>query len=162
LEADFDFLRGASVDRLLISDPYVTTNDSAFESLKSLFGIWNRLWKQPPKAITVQYSQAVEFQDRRLREQIAQKTREFLCSLSSPSPEVMVFELPRLRNRDFHDRRIEFNLSVGTSFPLKRIRRAAGAAQSNGTQRVVVELSGGIYRLMTVEKECRLYRIMES
>jgi hypothetical protein len=26
----------------------------------------------------------------------------------------------------------------------------------------VVELSGGIYRLMTKEKECRLYRIMEN
>jgi hypothetical protein len=29
-------------------------------------------------------------------------------------------------------------------------------------QRFIVELSGGIYRLMTPDKECRLYRIKEG
>jgi len=163
LEVDFAFLKDACVERILISDPYITANEAALMALQQLVGVWGKLWKAVPKAITVQYGQAVEFQDRKLREQVAQKTRQFLGGLDTPSPAIMVFELPRLRNRDFHDRRIEFTLSVDAPIPVRRTRRLAPAASpTRKTQRIVVELSGGVYRLVTPGKECRLYRIIEE
>ncbi len=162
LKEDFAFLKDACVERILISDPYITANEGALMALQSMVEVWGQLWKAVPKAITVQYSQAVEFQDRKLREQVAQKTRQFLQGLAKPSPEIMVFELPRLRDRDFHDRRIEFVLSVDAPIPVHRTRRIATAATpTRKTQRVVVELSGGIFRLVTPGKECRLYRIID-
>jgi ATP-dependent helicase YprA (DUF1998 family) len=163
LEEDFDFLKDACVERILISDPYITANEAALMALQQLVCIWGKLWKAVPKAITVQYGQAIEFQDRKLREQVAQKTRQFLEGLSTPSPTIMVFELPRLRNRDFHDRRIDFLLSVDAPIPVRRTRRVATAATPDRKlQRIVVEISGGIYRLVTPDKECRLYRIIET
>ena len=75
----------------------------------------------------------------------------------------MVFQLPRLRDRDFHDRRIEFILTGESTIPVRRTRRGATAAPtSSNSQRILVELSGGIYRLVTPGKECRLYRIIED
>lgn len=163
LEEDFGFLKDASVERILISDPYITANEAALAALQQLIGVWGTLWKAVPKAITVQYGQAVEFQDRKLREQVAQKTRQFLEGLATPHPTVMVFELPRLRDRDFHDRRIEFLVSIDGPVPVRRTRRAAASATpARQSQRIVVELSGGIYRLVTPGKECRLYRIIET
>ncbi len=163
LDEDFSFLKEACVDRVLISDPYITANEEALAALRQLVGVWGKLWKGVPKAITVQYGQAVDFQERKLRDQVALKTRQFLSGLASPSPTVMVFELPRLRNRDFHDRRIEFTLTVDAPLPMRRTRRSPSANKAAlGVQRVVVELSGGIYRLVTPGKECRLYRIVED
>ena len=163
LEEDFAFLKDACVERIVISDPYVTANESAFVALQRLIGVWGKLWKAVPKAFTVQYGQALDFQDRKLREEVAQKIRQFLAGLADPSPSIMVFELPRLRDRDFHDRRIEFFLSVDAPFPVRRTRRVAIAGTpACKSQRIVVELSGGIYRLVTPGKECRLYRIMEG
>ena len=163
LEEDFAFLKDACVERILISDPYITANEAALMALRQMVGVFGKLWKAVPKAITVQYGQAIEFQDRKIREQIAQKTRKFLEGLAKPSPAIMVFELPRLRDRDFHDRRIEFLLSVDAPIPVRRTRRIATAATpARKLQRVVVELSGGIYRLVTPGKECRLYRIIET
>jgi hypothetical protein len=163
LEEDFAFLTDACVERILISDPYITASDGAFAALQRLIGVWSKLWKAVPKAITVQYGQAVEFQDRKIRDLIAQKTRQFLEGLAAPPPTVMVFELPRLRGRDFHDRRIEFSLAVDAPVAIRRTRRiATTTASSRKSQRIVVELSGGIYRLVMPDKECRLYRIVEE
>jgi len=164
LDEDFAFLREARVERILISDPYITANEGAFQALQDLVGIWRKLWSQSPKAITVQYGHVGDFRDQPLHNQIAQQVRQFLQGLSDPVPDVNVFELPRLRSRDFHDRRIEFSLTVehpAATAP-RRTRRLAAPAVAAKQQRVVVELSGGIYRLMTKEKECRLYRIIDN
>jgi hypothetical protein len=46
---------------------------------------------------------------------------------------------------------------------VRRTRRAATAATTaRKSQRIVVELSDGIYRLLTPGKECRLYRIIDE
>lgn len=162
-EEDFAFLKDACVEKVFISDPYITANEAALSALQQLFSVWAKLWKESPKSITVQYGQTMDFQDRKIRDQIAQKTRHFLETLASPPASIMVFELPRLRDRDFHDRRIEFHLSVDAPIPVRRTRRVASAnTPGRKLQRVVVELSGGIYRLVTPGKECRLYRIIES
>jgi hypothetical protein len=163
LEEDFAFLKDASVEKILISDPYITANEAALAALEHLVGIWAKLWKAVPKSITVQYGQTTDYQDRKLREQVSLKTRHFLEGLATPPPSIMVFELPRLRDRDFHDRRIEFHLLVDAPISVRRTRRVTTQATSGQKlQRVVVELSGGIYRLVTLTKECRLYRIIES
>jgi hypothetical protein len=88
--------------------------------------------------------------------------RVFLLDLGAVDS--MVFQLPRLRDRDFHDRRIEFLLRVDAPTTERRTRRVAAAAGGAGhkSQRIVVELSGGIFRLVTPGKECRLYRISEA
>ena len=87
--------------------------------------------------------------------------RKFLSDLGVSGS--MVFQLPRLRDRDFHDRRIEFFLTVDSPMPVRRTRCIAAATTSAPKlQRIVVELSGGIYRLVTPGKECRLYRIIEE
>ena len=161
-EEDFAFLKDADVEKILISDPYITANEAALAALEEIVGVWAKLWKSVPKAITVQYGQTNDFTDRKLREQVAQKMRQFLGGLANPAPAIMVFELPRLRDRDFHDRRIEFHLSVEAPMPVRRTRRVAtSGTTSRKIQRVVVELSGGIYRLVTPGKECRLYRIID-
>lgn len=163
LEDDFAFLKDATVEKILISDPYITANEAALTALQQLVGIWAKLWKMTPKSITVQYGQTIDYQDRKLREQVAAKTRNFLEGLAAPPPSIMVFELPRLRDRDFHDRRIEFHLLVDAPIPVRRTRRVmTEATPGQKLQRVVVELSGGIYRLVTQGKECRLYRIIET
>ena len=162
LEEDFSFLRDATVERILISDPYITANEAAFDAFQKIVGIWGKLWSAVPKAITVQYAQAPDAQETRTRETIAAKMRVFLMDLGAVDS--MVFQLPRLRDRDFHDRRIEFLLKVDAPTTERRTRRVAAAAggAGNKSQRIVVELSGGIFRLVTPGKECRLYRILEA
>ncbi len=160
LEEDFNFLSDACVQRILISDPYITANEDALTAFQQMVCIWTKLWKTGPKAITVQFGQAFDVQDRRIREQVASKMRQFLLSLGAI--ESMVFELPRLRDRDFHDRRIEFTLQTDAVIPLRRTKRVSGIAPISKSRKIVVELSGGIYRLVTPGKECRLYRILES
>ena len=161
LNEDFAFLKDACVERILISDPYITANESALEALQQLIEIWVPLWKAVPKAITVQYGQTLEVQEMRNRELIAGRMRKYLIDLGASNS--MVFQLPRLRDRDFHDRRIEFILTGESTIPVRRTRRGATAAPtSSNSQRILVELSGGIYRLVTPGKECRLYRIIED
>jgi hypothetical protein len=162
LEEDFSFLRNATVERILISDPYITANEAAFDAFQKIVGIWGKLWSAVPKAITVQYAQAPDAQETRTRETIAAKMRVFLMDLGAVDS--MVFQLPRLRDRDFHDRRIEFLLKVDAPTTERRTRRVAAAVggAGNKSQRIVVELSGGIFRLVTPGKECRLYRILEA
>ncbi len=161
LETDFAFLKDACVEKILISDPYITANEAALEAFQQLIKIFGTLWKGVPKAITVQYGQTHEVQETRIRELIAGKMRKILLDLGATDS--MVFQLPRLRDRDFHDRRIEFFLKVDAPMPVRRTRRVAATAPASGKlQRIVVELSGGIYRLVTPGKECRLYRIIEE
>jgi hypothetical protein len=161
LEEDFAFLKDACVQKVLISDPYITANEAALAAFEQLLGIWMELWKAVPKAVTVQYGQALELQETRTREFIAGKMRKFLLDLGASDS--MVFQVPRLRGRDFHDRRIEFFLAVESPIPVRRTRRVATATTpARKSQRIVVELSGGIYRLVTPGKECRLYRIIEE
>ncbi len=159
LQEDFAFLKDASVEKVLISDPYITANEAALAAFKELIGIWGNLWKAVPKAVTVQYGQALEIQETRARELIAGKMRKFLLDLGASAS--MVFQVPRLRGKDFHDRRIEFFLAVDAPIPVRRTRRAA-TTTTRKSQRIVVELSGGIYRLVTPGKECRLYRIIDE
>ena len=161
LEEDFAFLKDACVEKVLVSDPYITANEAALVAFQQLISILGKLWKTVPKAITVQYGQTHDMQETKVRELIAGKMRQFLLDLGAGDS--MVFQLPRLRSRDFHDRRIEFFLAVDAPIPVRRTRRVEAAATSaRKLQRIVVELSGGIYRLVTPDKECRLYRIIEG
>ncbi len=158
LDQDFSFLKGTKIERIIISDPYITADQDALASLKGLFGVMEKLWASPPKVIKVQYAQSSKLAEQELRKQIAALTRTFLSSVN-PTAEIDVFELSRVRARDFHDRRIEFAI-VDENAPTVRRSKTGPAAVK--TLRVVVELSGGIYRLMTTDKECRLYRIVEA
>jgi ATP-dependent helicase YprA (DUF1998 family) len=161
LDEDFAFLKDASAERILISDPYITANEAALEALQHLIGVWARLWKAGPKNITVQYSQALDLQENKVRDFVAGKMRKVLIDLGATDSKV--FPLPRLRERDFHDRRIEFHLISDTPIVVKKTRKTKVPTSSNPKlQRVVVELSGGVFRLVTQAKECRLYRIIEA
>ena len=161
LEVDFAFLQGTCLERVLISDPYITADIAAAESLKTLVSLWRQLWQDPPRQITVQYAAGTEPGERVVREGIGAKLREYLKGVVPPDGNVLVTGLPRLRTRDFHDRRIEFFL-VGQVVPGARRTRRVEAAAKPKPQRILVELSGGIYRLVNAEKECRLYRIHEA
>jgi ATP-dependent helicase YprA (DUF1998 family) len=161
LEQDFWFLKDARVDNLLIRDPYITASEDALAALKEIFDVWKKLWKAPPKNITVQYASSPDIESKLLREVVASLTRQFLSTITNSKP--TVFELPKLKNRDFHDRRIEFRLELETQpVPVKKTKKNSSSPASPKFQRFVVELSGGIYRLMTPTKECRLYIIKEK
>jgi len=151
-------LKGARVERILVSDPYITANEAALAAFQELVEVWHGLWQQVPKAITVQYAQATDLQDTRMREMIAGKMKKFLVGLGATDS--MVIQLSRLRNRDFHDRRIEFTIAAEAAMVKATTQKTKKAATSAPKlQRVIVELSGGIFRLVSPDKECRLYRI---
>ena len=61
---------------------------------------------------------------------------------------------------DFHDRRIEFTLIE----PAKNTLRKREGTNKETTQKVkaIVELSGGILRLVSPDKECCLYRFWSN
>jgi hypothetical protein len=159
LEEDFAFLRDACVERVLVRDPYVTANEDALAAFQQLVEVWRKLWKDAPKSITVQYGQAGDVLEARARNAIGARMKKFLVDMGAA--ESQVFQLPRLRERDFHDRRIEFHLKVDAVSPVKRTRRSAPATKPESMlQVVIVELSGGVFRLVTLGKECRLYRVM--
>jgi len=161
LEQDFAFLEGSCVEKILVCDPYITANEAALAAFQQLFSLFGKLCKGLPKAVTVQYGQSHDVLESKTREVIAGKMRKYLSDLGISGP--MVFQLPRLRDRDFHDRRIEFYLTLDVPLPVRRTRRVDTAATpTHKFQRIVVELSGGIYRLVTPDKECRLYRIIEE
>ncbi len=158
LGEDFGFLKDAEVERVLINDPYVTADEPAFLAFQELFEVWRKLWKEAPRMVTVRYGQVYDPQQNRDRDAIAARMKKFL--IDGGSVDSQVFPFPRQRNSDFHDRRIEFFLRMDSVLPVRRTRRVRSAADSDKKlQRVAVELSGGIYRLVTASKECRLYRI---
>ncbi len=158
LDEDFAFLKDATVEKILISDPYITADDKALDAFKRLFEAWARLWKEAPKAVTVQYGQSLDYLATRTREVISRQMTNYLSESGVAMPRV--FQLSRRRGLDFHDRRIEFILVGAKQQALPKTKRGSVAATSTTTMgRVVVELSGGILRLVDQDKECRLYLI---
>jgi hypothetical protein len=161
LATDFAFLEGAIVERILISDPYIAADKAAGESLRLLTQVWRGLWKEPPKQVTVQYAAGADPTERATREAVASEIHGFLKESLSTESSVLVTGLPRLKNRDFHDRRLEFYLAVQAGHVARTTRRGAAASKPK-SQRVLVELSGGVFRLVNPTKECRMYRIHET
>lgn len=151
LKSDFDFLRGQKVLSILIRDPYATADSKAVEACMELFDVWKSLWDGDAPTVTVQYLEGWKDHERQEREDGARLLRHRLKETLRMPRDPQVFALRENRGRDFHDRRIEFTL--------EDLLPKSSKASKPAFRRIAVELSGGLLRLVSRDKECCLYRI---
>jgi ATP-dependent helicase YprA (DUF1998 family) len=140
----FTFLEGREVHRVTVHDPYALEKYSNRQALEELV----RLLGAVAPTITDEKI-AIRFRPANQAEE-----REF--KLMHPKIQL----LPRPAGTgDFHDRRVEFHL-IKPSAPGNTLRTRTGNAGQpvRETEILVVDVSGGISRLMDNRSECRLYR----
>jgi ATP-dependent helicase YprA (DUF1998 family) len=140
----FAFLADRDVHRLTVHDPYAMekyVNRQALEDLLKLLHATTPTITDEKIAIRFRPTNSIE-------------EREF----RQKHPKIQLLARPT-GTGDFHDRRIEFHL-VKLLVPGKTLKTRAGNAGQpvRETEILVVDVSGGISRLMDNRAECRLYR----
>jgi hypothetical protein len=155
LEQDFDFLNGKSVESILVRDPYLFHSTESVDALESILKTWSQIIPGLRASLTFQYWEETRLPDALRVESLV---RDFK-NVRFPALHIEKGRIVALRKRsgaDFHDRRIEFTVTeVGKPALEKR-----GSAKKETIKRLkaIVELSGGILRLVSTEKECCTYR----
>jgi len=159
LERDFDFLRAKSVESILVRDPYLFHSTESVDALESILKTWSQIIPGLPESLTFQYWEETRLTDALRVESLV---RDFK-NVKLPALQIEKARIVALRKRsgaDFHDRRIEFTvIEVGKPALGKR-----GIAKKETVKRLkaIVELSGGILRLVSTEKECCIYRFWSN
>jgi ribosomal protein S27E len=159
LERDFDFLRAKSVESILVRDPYLFHSTESVDALESILKTWSQIIPGLPESLTFQYWEETRLTDALRVESLV---RDFK-NVRLPALQIEKARIVALRKRsgaDFHDRRIEFTvIEVGKPALGKR-----GIAKKETVKRLkaIVELSGGILRLVSTEKECCVYRFWSN
>jgi hypothetical protein len=157
LERDFEFLRGRKVERLIVRDPYLFHFEDARRSFEILLAILKGVFGDMPAAVQLHFAEETNLQKRQICEAVMRGFRSRLPVLGIPEAK---FHGARMRGgQDFHDRRIEFTIVEPSTNPMLKkrgVEKSASPAQAK--KRITVELSGGIDRLVSEEKECCLYR----
>ena len=159
LVRDFEFLKGKKVDSILIRDPYLFHSTESVDALETVLKLWSQTISGLPESMTFQYWEETRLPD-------AQRVEGFVHNFKNVRMPALKIEKARiipLRKRsvaDFHDRRIEFTLiEAGKTTLGKR-----GGTKKETTKKVkaIVELSGGILRLVSPDKECCVYRFWSN
>ena len=159
LVQDFEFLKGKKVDSILIRDPYLFHSTESVDALETVLKLWFQIIPGLPESLTFQYWEETRLADAQRVEGIVGNFK----NVRLPALEIAKARIIPLRKRsgaDFHDRRIEFSLIE----PGKTTLGRRGSAKKETTKKVkaIVELSGGILRLVSPDKECCLYRFWSN
>lgn len=159
LATDFAFLGGKKIDNILVRDPYLFHSADAVQALETLVAVWAKLIPVLPESICFQHAEERRLDQLREVEAFVSSFKSRLPTLGIPKARIIA--LRRQAVADFHDRRIEFTLLEAGGSVLARRGAPKREPQLKRTK-VVVDLSGGILRLVSPEKECCLYRFTPS
>jgi hypothetical protein len=152
LERDFEFLRGRKVERLIVRDPYLFHSKDARRSFEVWLAVWKGVHGDMPAAVQLHFAEETNMQKRQICEAVIRSFRSRLPMLGIPQAKLHTARMHG--GQDFHDRRIEFTILEPTTTPALKKRGAAKLVSPAQTKkRITVELSGGVYRLVSEEKE---------
>ena len=155
LRQDFAFLAGKKIENILVRDPYLFHSAEAIESLSQLVRLWGDILGKLPESICFQYAEEKRLDQARIVETFVSSFKADLIDLGIPKARIIA--LRRQAVADFHDRRIEFTVLETGGTALAQ-RGAARREPPRTRSKTVVEISGGILRLVSKEKECCIYR----
>jgi ribosomal protein S27E len=159
LMGDFEFLKDKTVESILVRDPYLFHSKESVDALETILKLWMQIIPGLSGSLTFQYSEENRLPD---AQRVQGAIRDFK-NVRTPALKIENCRIIALRKRsiaDFHDRRIEFTVLEPGRTTLGR----RGGANMASTKKVkaIVELSGGILRLVSRDKECCLYRFWSN
>ncbi|MDC0267835.1 DEAD/DEAH box helicase [bacterium] len=164
LAKDFDFMADDKIKRIDICDPYVTASDEAFDAFMSLLDCWTKLWKESPQEFNIRFAEGSTQQERSERSALGKRIEAELKKHLVEGANIRIKAIPRVKTLDFHDRRIEFfveKTAITAGRRRKRVARKTANQVPALVRKHLIELSGGIVRLVDTTKECRIYRITD-
>lgn len=144
----FQFLAGRDIRNVLIHDPYALAESFNMQRLEEFIALLRGI--QSISKFTVRY-----------RNDVSSFIRQQEGVFKQRNPDVTLLGRPGKSGdrSDFHDRRIEFHLlksAVNVKTLKSRANKTVTPAQEIET--IIVDVSGGISRLLDPRMECRLYR----
>lgn len=144
----FGFLAGRDVRNVLVHDPYALAENFNMQRLEEFIALLRSI--QPIAKIAVRY-----------RNDVSNYIRQQETAFKSRHPDITLLGRPgKFGDRgDFHDRRIEFHLQRPvTNVKALKSRTNKTPVPTQETETIIVDISGGISRLLDPRMECRLYR----
>jgi hypothetical protein len=163
LERNFDFLRGKSVENILVRDPYLFHSTEFVDALESILKTWSQIIPGLPELLTSSFGEKPDCLMR--------------CVSKTSSVILNTWGYLRSESKSSHYRAAE---EVGCRFPRSTIaassieftvtevgkpalgKRGIGKKETVKRLKAIVELSGGILRLVSIEKECCIYRFWSN
>jgi len=146
----FQFLVGRDAQSVLIHDPYALADTFNTRSVEDFIQLLSSIDPTITESkITIRYRNDGRHANR--SEESAFKRRH---------PTIKLIGRPSSAG-DFHDRRIEFRLvkAAASAGPkMLKSRSTNAASQAPETETIIVDVSGGVSRLLDPKMECRLYR----
>jgi hypothetical protein len=145
LAAAFDFLVGREIETLVIHDPYALAEQFNVQKMEEFLSAINTVNKGLIDGkIVIRYRNDGHYSNR--EQESAFKRRH---------PQIRLIGRP-IGSGDFHDRRLEFRLksiAVPQGKILKTRGASAGASAPVSIQTIIVDVSGGISRLMDIKSD---------
>ncbi len=142
------FLSGRELVHVTIHDPYALTDSANSEKLEGFLQLLHEIVPTLTEDLV-----AIRY-----RSDMALPSRNEENKFKHRHPQIR-HVAKAAHTGDFHDRRIEFHL-IKPPAPGKTLktRKGAAAMPARENEIIVVDVSGGIGRLMDQRLECRLYR----
>tara|TARA_B100001093_G_scaffold302069_1_gene288119 strand:- start:1837 stop:7944 length:6108 start_codon:yes stop_codon:yes gene_type:complete len=168
IKRDLGFLKDEKLIHIQIEDPYALHDNQALDCLYDFLKTVISLSSGSLEGIVINYQDSRQH-NHNMQDLISNAKREVARITGMDTSKVKCNGINKFRRSDFHDRQVIFSIcEESKSVPTvnrsrTRMKKTKGnSAKKTNTTRWIVEISGGIMRLISKDRECRIYAFKDN